>query len=383
MNIEHLKKEFQSKFGSKPRIFRSPGRINIIGEHIDYNNGFVMPAAIDKEIMVLMARSSRSESRLWAYDLEEGITFSPENYHDVALGWASYLVGVFDQLKKAGHHPGMVDCVFAGNIPPGAGLSSSAALECATLAAYCAIFNIDMNQMARVHLAQRAENEFVGVNCGIMDQFASVFSKKGEVIKLDCQNMNFTSYPLQLNGFQLVLVDSMVSHSLASSEYNIRRQQCEQGVKVLQKAGLDVVSLRDVTRKQLDQYASLMEPVIYKRCKYVVDEIARVQKAAVALENNDLRSLGSLLYETHVGLSTEYEVSCTELDFLVDFTRHNPSVLGSRLMGGGFGGCTLNLVASEEVSAFYEQVVDEFNREYSKIPNVYMVRTADGTSEIL
>lgn len=382
-SIPSLTKAFTARFNSTPRVFRSPGRINLIGEHVDYNNGFVMPAAIDKEIVVLMAPSAASVSRIYAYDLDESISFSRENYAEVTTPWAKYLVGIYDQLVRNGITPGEVDCLFTGNIPIGAGLSSSAALECATLAAYNAIFDLHLDKMRMVHMAQKAENDFVGVMCGIMDQFASVFSKEGQVLKLDCRDMTFSPYPLNLEGYQLILVDSMVTHSLASSEYNIRREQCEQGVALLQHAGLEISSLREVTREQLDLHESILGAIIYKRCKYVVDEIERVQLAAAALENNDLVSLGRLLYETHDGLSKEYDVSCPELDFLVDLTRDNPNVTGSRLMGGGFGGCTLNLVATDHISSFRENVTHEFYENYKKRPNVYSVNTANGTSELI
>lgn len=377
-----LKSRFNRRFNQEPRIFRSPGRINLIGEHTDYNEGFVMPAGIDREIVVLIAPSPSAKSELLALDLNESVSFTETDYAHAPNGWARYIIGVYDQLKRGGYDPGHIQCMFSGNIPMGAGLSSSAALECAALFGYCELFNIHLQKKVIAGMAQKAENQFVGVKCGIMDQYTSVFSKEDCVFKLDCRTLDHQYYPLQLGDYELILIDTSVTHSLASSEYNTRRQQCEEGIRTLQSSGMKIQALRDVTISDLQRYESNFDRVIYKRCKYVVEENMRVVQAGEALLQDDFEKLGMLLYQSHQGLSNEYQVSCPELDFLVEYTLDRTEVLGARMMGGGFGGCTLNLVKKSKAEDFRKDIQAAFNERFGLIPPVYEVHTASGTSEI-
>ncbi len=383
LSLKYLHDEFVRRFGTEPQLFVSPGRINLIGEHTDYNDGFVLPAGIDREIAVLMAPSSDSESHLYSVDSNEAVSFNSTNYNEIEVGWARYLIGVYDQLTKMDLKAGPVNCLFAGDIPIGAGLSSSAALECAVAAAYNKVFELGLENKELALLSQRAENEFVGVNCGIMDQFASVFSKEGHVIRLDCRDLGYEYFPLNLGEYELILADSMVKHSLASSEYNTRRKQCEAGIEILKEAGLAVESLRDVTIKDLEINKSRLGATIFRRCKYVVDEIHRVGLAGEYLRDDDIPALGELLYETHDGLRDEYEVSCDELDFMVDFTRDQSYVAGARMMGGGFGGCTINIVRKDMTDRFRHELSSAYEAKFGKKPSVYDVRTGPGTRQIL
>lgn len=384
--MDHLKllDLFKSKYkSSSPRVFRSPGRINIIGEHTDYNEGFVLPAGVDKEIVMVLGANSTDTCNVYSLDQDEEVTFTFSEYLSVKEEWAKYIIGIVDQLLKSGHRIGGFDCVFGGDIPIGAGMSSSAALECATLFGIDQLFSLSLGKLDMALMAQRAENQFVGVNCGIMDQFASVFAEKNKAIKLDCRDLTYEMYSLDLEGYQFVLVDSMVKHSLASSEYNVRRAECEEGVAFLNSRYPAVKSLRDASITQLESVKSDLNPGVFKRCHYIINEISRVSKAAEAMGKQDLKELGRLLYETHQGLQHEFEVSCEELDFLVDFTREREDVLGARMMGGGFGGCSINLVQMSRIEDFTLQVEKAYMKKFGQKPFVYQVYTEKGTSEIL
>lgn len=382
MDYHKLLDQFKSKYQSSPRVFRSPGRINIIGEHTDYNEGFVLPAAVDKEIVMIIGLNNTNKCSIYSYDQNEEVEFTLNNYSTVKEGWAQYIIGVVDQLHKYGSRIGGFDCVFGGDIPIGAGMSSSAALECVTLFGLNQLFTLNLDKLEIALMSQQAENQYVGVNCGIMDQFASVFSEENKVIKLDCRDLSYKMYELDLKGFQLILVDSMVKHSLASSEYNTRREECEKGVSVLSKTYPHVKSLRDANLDQFEKVKEQLPPKVFKRCKYVIEENARVSEATQALEKHDVKRLGELLYETHSGLQHDYEVSCSELDFLVDFTKQYDWVLGARMMGGGFGGCSINLVETSRVEQFILEVEKAYIGKFKHKPTIYKVGTAEGTSEI-
>lgn len=383
MDYKKLIQEFSSRYSTNPRIFRSPGRINLIGEHTDYNNGFVLPAAVDKEICILMAPNNGSTTHIYALDQNEEISFSLNNYRKIETHWAKYIIGVIDELLKRDKKLQSVDILFCGDIPMGAGMSSSAALECATVFAYNSIFNLKLEKWVMVKIAQAAENNYVGLKCGIMDQFASVFSIENVALKLDCRSLQFTTYPLNIQNYVFLLVDTMVKHTLASSEYNTRRIECEAGVKILQTVDPKIQSLRDAQPQQIEAVKEEMGDVIYRRCNFIVSEIERVNLATEALSNNNFERFGELLYQTHDGLQHEYEVSCTESDFLVDFTRDFSYVLGARMMGGGFGGCTINLVEASKAQQFEEQISQSYQARFNVKPTVYTVKTAAGTSEII
>lgn len=382
MEISHIQDTFQSLFSGKPTLVRSPGRVNLIGEHTDYNMGFVMPAAINKEILFAVAENGTEQCNLYAVDLDQHFSFSLDKLDRSDKGWPNYIMGVVDQLQKAGYSLKSFDCVFGGNIPLGAGLSSSAALECGMATALDHIFNLDIDRLDRVKLSQRAENQFVGVNCGIMDQFASAFGKQGHVIKLDCRSLDYELYPFSTDEYKIVLIDTNVHHSLASSEYNVRRQQCEAGVAIIQQFESEVYSLRDISAEMLDQYQTQLEPIIYQRCKFIIEENQRVETACQALLANDLSLFGEKMYGSHQGLSKEYEVSCAELDFLVEEAKKYDAVLGARMMGGGFGGCTINLVKNEGIDKFTTEVTEAYSRAMDKEPKVYIGEIVSGT-EIL
>ncbi len=372
--------KFKSIFGGQPIVIRSPGRVNLIGEHTDYNNGFVLPAAIDKAIYMAISPRKDNELHIFSYDLGQDYRGSIDELKNSSLHWPDYILGVIQQLQNSGHRPGGFNCVFGGDIPLGAGLSSSAALECATVFALNTLFGWRLETNSMVKLEQRAENEFVGVQCGIMDQFASMFGRKGHVIRLDCRSLDYEYVPFNMEGIKIVLLDTNVKHSLASSEYNTRRKQCEQGVKTLQEHYEGIESLRDVTIEMLDKWLAASDPLIYRRCKYVVEENTRLLDACLDLEKGELRAFGRKMFGSHEGLSNQYEVSCPELDFLVEHVKEVPSVLGARMMGGGFGGCTINLVEEEAIEGLVERIGDAYSRAMNKELKAYVAQIEQGTS---
>jgi galactokinase len=372
--------KFNSVFAEEPIVIRSPGRVNLIGEHTDYNHGFVLPAAINKAIYMAISRREDNEVHLYSYDLGRSYIGSTDQIVPSGLEWPDFTLGVIGQLQNLGHQIGGFNCVFGGDIPLGAGLSSSAALECATAYSLNELFGLGLDTLAMVRLSQKAENEFVGVQCGIMDQFASMFGRKNHVIRLDCGSLQYEYVPFKMDGIRIVLLDSNVKHSLASSEYNTRRLQCETGVKLVQSGHPEVSSLRDCTLEMLAQYVAPVNELVYTRCQYVVEENARLLAACDDLLKGDMSSFGQRMFATHEGLSRKYAVSCPELDWLVDFVKDRPGVLGSRMMGGGFGGCTINLVMEADI----EQLVSEITPAYAKATNkelkAYIAQIEDGTS---
>jgi len=383
MEIAKLKEKFISLYGVEPKIIRSPGRINIIGEHTDYNDGFVFPAAIDKEIVFAMAENQLDKFRFFAIDLNESFELDVRNLSKSSCNWANYLLGVLAQFKTKGHKIQGVDCVFSSTIPVGAGLSSSAALENGFAFGLNEIFEFDESPMNLVKIAQKAEHEYAGVQCGIMDQFASMFGKEHKAIKLDCRSLEYEYADIDLRNYRFVLCNTKVSHSLASSEYNLRRQECEKGVGLLKKYDKTINSLRDVSSTFLEKYKHEFDEIIYNRCEFVITENERVLSAFDALKRGDIAHLGRLMYESHRGLSEKYQVSCLELDFLVTQASENPAVLGARMMGGGFGGCTINLVRYEQVEAFSEHIATDYELKFNRKPEIYVVKIADGVSKVV
>lgn len=369
--------EFQLRFGEPTLGVRSPGRINLIGEHTDYNQGFVLPAAISKSVEIAVSQRFDHEWRLHATSFGETFFVAQQNIKPTGT-WATYVLGVVDQLIKSGFPLTGCNMVVSGDIPVGAGLSSSAAVECATVYALNELFHLNLSRLEMVKIAQMAEHSFAGVKCGIMDMFTSMMGKKDQVIKLDCRNLDYEYRPLQLDGYHLVLLNSNVKHELASSAYNERRMQCELGVSWIPGAK----SLRDVNLIQLEQYVRPKDEIVYRRCKFVVEENIRLQEACEELEEGNIHSLGAKMFQTHSGLSHEYEVSCPELDVLVALAGQSKAVLGARMMGGGFGGCTLNIVAEEAVDAFMEQAAESYRHATGLDLSAYIVETADGTSLI-
>lgn len=380
MDIQTLKSSFRKIFQTEPVLVKSPGRINIIGEHTDYNNGFVMPAAINKAIYVAVSQRDDQEIHLYAESYQQKHVASIDQIEKSDKSWANYILGVADQIKKRGFEFSGFNLYLDGNVPLGAGLSSSAALECATAFAINHLNNLGISQMDLALISQKAEHEFAGVNCGIMDQFASVFGKKDQAMMLDCRSMKYEYIPLKLDGYKLVLLNTNVKHALADSAYNKRRSQCEQGVAWIKEYELEVNSLRDVSLEMLEKYVKDKDKEVYRKCTFVVQEIARVIKAADQLANGDLTALGKLMFATHEGLSKDYEVSCKELDFLVDFVRDFDGVLGARMMGGGFGGCTINIVKDEQIETLIDKITIAYQNAFNLNVEVYVVETGNGSS---
>ncbi|MFA7289271.1 MAG: galactokinase [Melioribacteraceae bacterium] len=378
-----LRKKISEKFKTlhqiEPLVFRSPGRVNLIGEHTDYNNGFVLPAAIEKAIYFAISKRDDSEVKLFAYDLNEYDQFDVRNPNFVKSKWSNYLKGVVDQLNKMGCRFNGFNCVFGGDIPIGAGLSSSAALEAGLAFAINHIYNLGLDKLTIVKLAQKAENEFVGMNCGIMDQYISVFGKSRNVVRIDCRSLDHEYFPFDFSDISIVLFNSLVSHSLASSEYNKRREECEEGLTIIQNKYQDVNSLRDVNEEMLCEVKNEMTNVVYRRCKYAVEENIRVIKACNCLIEKDLGKFGEYMYQTHEGLSKDYEVSCKEMDYLVELTEGNEDILGARMMGGGFGGCTINLIKNNGIEKSVEYISQKFKGKYGKDPEVYITTISNGT----
>ncbi len=382
MDVSILKDKFFELYGAAPLIVRSPGRINLIGEHTDYNEGFVLPAAIDKEMVLAVAKNNTDKCRLHSVDYNESAEFSLKDLKPSDTAWANYILGVADQLKKAGHTIEGFDCVFGGDIPMGAGLSSSAALECGAGYALSELFKLDIEKTQLVKFAQKAEHTFAGVQCGIMDQFASVMGKKDHAIRLDCRSLEFSYFPINLRNYQVVLCDTQVKHSLASSEYNTRRKECERGVAAVKEKYPEVNSLRDISLQMLNEVKEQLDPVVYKRCSFVIEENERLLSGCALLEEGDIAGFGKKMYGSHDGLSENYEVSCKELDFLVDYTRDKEYVVGARMMGGGFGGCTINLVAIDQKDTFIAGIREAYKEKFNIDMKTYEVAVKDGTGRV-
>ena len=372
---------FKQHFTSDPVLFFSPGRINLIGEHIDYNNGFVMPAAIDKGIWFAVAPNNLEEVRMISVDLNDSYSI-PVNQISKNEGWKNYILGVLNILQEQHYLFSGFDVVFGGNLPVGAGLSSSAAVEGGILFALNTIFNWGLNRVKMALLAQQAEHGYPGVNCGIMDMFASLNGRKDHVILLDCDSMDYQYFPLRLDDYHIVLINTKVHHSLAGGEYNIRRKQCENGLAILKENIEGIRSFRDLSPEQVNANQAFLPGKIYDRCLYVTEEIRRTLSAATFLKDHDIKSFGKLMYETHKGLSKLYEVSCPELDFLVDTATDIDSIIGARLMGGGFGGCTINLIAKTKTEETIEKITSAYALQFGITPEVYIMKTSDGTYKI-
>lgn len=384
MNNQKLAEVFGTKFGKSPQlVVRAPGRINLIGEHTDYNNGFVLPAAIDKAIVFAVAKSETSSFQFYASDIDDEFDFEGHQLQvNEGKKWANYLIGVIAQFQKKGYSVPPLQIAFGGNIPLGAGLSSSAAVECGLAYAINELLGLHLPKEELAHMAQKAEHEFAGVQCGIMDQFASLMGAKEHVIRLDCQTLEYEYFPFPMDKYQIVLCDTQVKHSLASSEYNTRRLECEEGVALLSNYYPDVKSLRDVNIAMLEKHRKEMDPIVFDRCQYVVLENIRVLEGCRDLSSGDLEAFGRKMYASHEGLSKRYAVSCPELDFLVEQTEDKPYVLGARMMGGGFGGCTINLVEVRHIEQFEAEMKQSYKARFNIDLVTYQVAIEDGVGLI-
>lgn len=373
---------FKNRFGKNPdHIFLSPGRINIIGEHVDYNDGFVLPAAINKYICFAVCENGTTTCNLVAKDLNDSYTFDwNDDLRPVEKTWANYILGVASQLKAVGLPLGGFDLVLSSTIPMGAGLSSSAALECGIGYILNELFGLGLDREKIALAGQKAEHDFVGVKCGIMDQFASVFGKKKHVIELDCTSLAYEYHKADFKKYALLLLDSKVKHTHLTSGYNTRREEVEKGLAIIKAHFPQVTSFRNCTQDMVLQLSAELGDPIMRRCHFVVKEIKRVKDAADALESEDFIGLGKLMYETHQGLSTEYEISCPELDFLVDATRNETAIIGSRMMGGGFGGCSINLVEKGSEKALIEKIGRKYHERFGIGLVAYKVKISNGTS---
>ncbi len=364
------------------RNFRAPGRVNLIGEHTDYNDGFVMPAALDFSTWVKISPLEQRKLTIYSDNFDEEIEVDLDDRDLSARGsWSDYPVGVAVELERAGHRLRGARLQIRGDVPIGSGLSSSAAIEVATACALAANSELEIDRRELALLCQRAENEFVGARVGIMDQFVSLFGQEQKALLLDCRSLEFRLLPLPDN-VRLIICNTMVKHALASSAYNERRAQCEAGVKHLAQFLPNVTALRDVTIEQLEAHARGLDDVVYRRCRHVITENARVLSAGDVLEQGDLDRFGELMAASHRSLRDDYEVSCRELDLMVEIAQKIEGVYGARMTGGGFGGCTVNLVAAARVEEFKGRMSEEYEKATSLRPEIYICTAANGAEEV-
>ena len=378
-----LARAFHNLFGGQPRIYRAPGRVNLIGEHTDYNQGFVVPAAIDFSTWVAIA--AREDRRIVLYSDSFSETAELDLDQPPARGrrhWSDYPFGVAVKLEAAGQRLRGANMLVRGEVPIGSGLSSSAAIEVATGFALLDIAGTRIDRLELAKVCQQAENEFVGMRCGLMDQFISCFGQTGHALMLDCRSLTYQPLPLPEN-VKLVVCNTMVKHELAASEYNARRAECEEGVRLLAREMPKVRSLRDVRSVDLERLSDELPEVIRKRTRHVVSENARVVAAAAALQREDLKTFGELMGESHRSLRDDYEVSCRELDLMVDIANQAEGVFGARMTGGGFGGCTINLVRSESVESFKRVVAKDYAQATGREPEIYICSPAQGAEEVV
>ena len=375
---QNIYTEFKNRYGKNGLVFKAPGRVNLIGEHTDYNDGFVLPGSIGKYITVEIRPNNSDKCRVTSLNYNEDFSFKPGIIPKELPHWCKYIAGVVVELIKDGYSIKPFDAVFAGDIPLGAGLSSSAALESVFAIALNHIYDLNIDRKELALIGQRAENIHVGVQCGIMDQFASLLGEEKTLLKLDCRSLEYEKIPFHPEATTIILVDTLVKHSLASSEYNVRRQQCNNGVEAIRKKYPLVHSLRDAYRDMLFEVRSTIDEKVFNRCKYVIEEIVRLNQACVALQNDDYATFGKKMFETHQGLSILYEVSCPELDLLAETAVSIDGVYGARMMGGGFGGCTINLVSKDKVEDFTEKVGKKFTEKFNYFPVFYQVDISKG-----
>lgn len=378
---EHYKNNFKNT-KNRDGFFFAPGRVNLIGEHTDYNNGFVLPMAIDRRIYAYLQLRDDKQINIYSIDLDryyttttEKLKFNKEN------SWSNYIVGVVSELQKEGYHPTGFNMVFTGDIPQGAGLSSSAALEVVTVYGLAELNNFEISPVKKALIAQSAENNFVGVECGIMDQYISCLGEKDKALLIDCESYDYNKVPIQNKKYQFLIIDSKVQRGLVDSEYNLRRQQCNNVVKYFnENFAEDIESLRDIDINELFRYEDKLNETDYKRATHVLTENRRVLEFADSVEDGNYEKAGQLMYASHLSLKNEYEVSCEELDFLVENALELKGVLGARMTGAGFGGCTVNLIEKDYKSKIINSIKTEYKKEYNKEPDFYTSRPAKGAS---
>jgi galactokinase len=373
--IKDVNTIFLKEFKETPVLVFSPGRINIIGEHTDYNDGFVFPAAVDKGIAAAIQKTDAAFSTAYALDKNSKREFKVDTINPLKEGsWENYVFGVVAEIQNRNKVIGNFNFVFKGNVPGGAGMSSSAALENSVVYGLNEVFNLGLSKEEMIFISQKAEHNYAGVNCGIMDQYASMFGVKDHALLLDCRTIRARSFKIDFDNHQLILINTNVKHSLSDSAYNDRRSACEHISKLLK-----VKALRDATEEDLKSIQEEVTPENYQKALYVIQENTRAVKASKAMENNDLETLGKLIYASHHGLSKQYKVSCDELDFLVDKAKGSGYVIGARMMGGGFGGCTINLIEKGKEEDFKKLVTEEYKNTFGKDCSFYSVALSDGT----
>jgi len=375
--IKIVENSFEKHFNTSPLLIFSPGRINLIGEHTDYNDGFVFPASISKGIVLAIQKSDSEKSQVYALNKKEMCEFDLQNIQPLENGgWRNYVLGVVAEIQKAGTSLTNFNISFAGDIPGGAGMSSSAALENSVVFGLNTLFNLGLSKQKMILISQKAEHNFAGVNCGIMDQYASMFGEKESALLLDCRTVESKSYKINFKEYKLLLINTNVKHDLSESAYNDRREVCEAICKKL-----NIKALRDADRSDLSTIKNDISSDDYLKALYVIEENERVHRFSKAIEENNLNTLGELLYKSHKGLSSQYKVSCDELDFLVDLTKETPSILGARMMGGGFGGCTINLIHKKS-NLDIKNIVKKYELKFKINPSVYSIKLTNGVKII-
>ena len=383
VDIASLIIAFQQKFGAQPRVFRAPGRVNLLGEHTDYNGGYVLPMAIDRGTCVAIAARPDRVLNVWSMNLQDSRELDLDQLGSGRHGeWLDYVEGIAAAISDLGIALSGANIALYSDVPIGGGLSSSAALEISLAKALVAISGRSLDGLSLAMAGQKAEHRHVGIDCGIMDQYTSVFALKGCAILLDCRSLEAKNVPLNLQEYQIVVCDSQVRHALAASQYNHRRQECNAGVERLKSAFPEIKSLRDLSLCELEAGQSILTPVVMRRCRHVISENARTIKAADALASGNLEEMGRLMLDSHDSLKKDYEVSCRELDVLVDIAKAQPGVLGSRMTGGGFGGCTVNLVARRCVPDFRKVVSREYHGSIGIRPDILIADPGPGAEEI-
>lgn len=373
--LKEVQLSFTKYFATDPLMVFSPGRINLIGEHTDYNEGFVFPAAINMGIALAIQKSDTESSKVHALDKKEIYEFSLNNIQPLKDGsWRNYVLGVISEIQKLGIVLENFNISFAGDIPGGAGMSSSAALENSVVFGLNELFNLKISKEQMILISQKAEHNYAGVKCGIMDQYASMFGENKSALLLDCRTIKSKSFKIDFKNYRLLLINTNVKHDLSESAYNDRREACERVSKLLK-----IKALRDACKQDLETIKEQISKEDYSKAMYVIEENKRVEEFTKAINIDSLKTLGALLYQSHEGLSTKFKVSCKELDFLVEQTKSNKNILGARMMGGGFGGCTINLIKKTEVANFKKEIGTNFKNEFNRDCSLYQVKLSKGT----
>ena len=383
IDIPTLKARFEELYGREPRIFRAPGRVNLIGEHTDYNGGFVLPMAIERECAVAAVTRNDRKIHARSLNLDESDEFDLDDETGRKKGsWLNYIEGVARILERKGVQLSGADLLISSSVPTGAGLSSSAALEIAVGLALSEISGQTIDKKMLALIGQQTEHEFVGAKVGIMDQFVSANARRGHALLLDCRSLEFENVPLDMSEIAVVICDTNVKHDLATSEFNTRREECEKGVEILKEFLPEIEQLRDVSVEDFEKYAGHLPDVIRRRCRHVVTENKRTLAAASCLRKGNLIEFGRLMWQSHKSLRDDYEVSSAELDLLVEIASNCDASLGARMTGGGFGGSTVNLVRRSNLTKFTEKIILEYEKQTGKKPTVYVSSAADGAGEI-